>query len=69
MSLRWRTISIALLLLLFGSLTAANFVSKEQRIASAILPDDLLRLGLDLQGGPGIFRGREALWRNIVEIL
>ena len=51
MSLRWRVISVGLLLLVFGSRTGANFIPKEQRLESAILPDDLLRLGLDLQGG------------------
>lgn len=51
MSLRWRAISVALLVGLFAWLTAANFIEKEDRIASDILPDDLLRMGLDLQGG------------------
>jgi len=39
------------LLLLFGFLTAANFVSKEERLKSGLWPDDGLRLGLDLRGG------------------
>ena len=46
-----RLASIAALLLLFGFLTAANFVSEETRLASPLLPDSGLRLGLDLQGG------------------
>ncbi|MEE3329518.1 MAG: protein translocase subunit SecD, partial [Myxococcota bacterium] len=51
MSLRWRAIAVAVLVGLFAWLTAANFVDKEDRIASDILPNDLLRMGLDLQGG------------------
>lgn len=51
MSLRWRAISVAVLVGLFGWLTAANFVSKETREASAFLPNELLRMGLDLRGG------------------
>ena len=51
MSLRWRVISVGLLVAVFTFLTAANFVPKEQRIESEWLPDDLLRMGLDLQGG------------------
>jgi outer membrane protein OmpA-like peptidoglycan-associated protein len=50
-SLRWRVISVGLLLAVFTFLTAANFVPKEQRIESEWLPDDLLRMGLDLRGG------------------
>jgi len=50
-SLRWRAISIAALVILFGWLTAANFVSKESREASTLLPNELLRMGLDLRGG------------------
>ena len=38
-------------LLLFGFYALANFVPKEQRIASPIFPDEGLRLGLDLRGG------------------
>jgi preprotein translocase subunit SecD len=37
--------------LLFGWLTVANFVPKAERLESNWLPDDGLRLGLDLQGG------------------
>ena len=51
MSLRWRAIAVAVLVGLFAWLTAANFVDKEDRIASDVLPNDLLRMGLDLQGG------------------
>ncbi len=51
MSLRWRATAIAVLVVVFGWLTAANFVPKEQRLESDFLPDDLLRMGLDLQGG------------------
>jgi len=36
---------------LFGFLTAANFVPKEERVASAFWPDEGLRMGLDLRGG------------------
>jgi len=39
------------LVLLFSFYTMSNFVPKEQRLASPVLPDDGLRLGLDLQGG------------------
>lgn len=46
-----RTISVVLLLVLFSFLTAANFVPKEDRVASNFWPDDGLRLGLDLRGG------------------
>ena len=49
--LRLRAAAIAGVVLLFGWLTAANFVSAEARRASPLLPDAGLRLGLDLQGG------------------
>jgi preprotein translocase subunit SecD len=48
---RWRVLSVAILLLLFSFLTAANFIAKDQRVASAFWPDEGLRLGLDLRGG------------------
>ena len=51
MSLRWRLGTVVALVLLFGWLTAANFIPKEARVESGWLPDDGLRLGLDLQGG------------------
>ncbi len=50
-SLRWRVGAVAAVIALFTFLTVANFVPKEQRVASALLPDDGLRWGLDLQGG------------------
>lgn len=50
-NLRLRIGSVIALVLVFGFLTFANFVPKETRIESPIFPDNLLRLGLDLQGG------------------
>jgi preprotein translocase subunit SecD len=50
-SLRWRIGSVLALVLVFAWLSAANFIPKETRLASNLLPDDGLRLGLDLQGG------------------
>ncbi|RIL06490.1 MAG: protein translocase subunit SecD [Proteobacteria bacterium] len=50
-SLRWRTIGVVLSLLLFGWYAAMNFVPAAARKASDWLPDQALRLGLDLQGG------------------
>jgi preprotein translocase subunit SecD len=50
-SLRWRAGLVGALVLLFTFLTAANFVPKAERLESPLLPDDLLRWGLDLQGG------------------
>ena len=47
----FRAVSIAVLLILFSFLAAANFVPKEDRVASSFWPDDGLRLGLDLRGG------------------
>ncbi|MCU0671118.1 MAG: hypothetical protein MUF70_17505, partial [Myxococcota bacterium] len=49
--LRWRSIAVVGSLLLFGWYALANFVSPEVRKTSAWLPDQALRLGLDLQGG------------------
>ena len=51
MSLRWRLISVGGLVLVFAWLAVANFIPKAQRLESDWLPDDGLRLGLDLQGG------------------
>ena len=51
MNLRLRTISVGLLIAVFTWLTASNFVAKEARLENDFLPDDLLRMGLDLQGG------------------
>lgn len=47
----WRTVLVGGLVALFTFLSAANFVPKEERVASAIWPDDGLRMGLDLRGG------------------
>jgi preprotein translocase subunit SecD len=49
--LGWRSVLVGALVALFTFLTAANFVPKEERIASAFWPDDALRMGLDLRGG------------------
>jgi len=49
--LRWRMGAVAALVLIFTYLTLANFIPKEERVASGFWPDDGLRLGLDLQGG------------------
>jgi preprotein translocase subunit SecD len=51
MNLRWRIALVSALVLYFTFLTVANFIPKEQRLASPLLPDEGLRLGLDLQGG------------------
>ncbi len=48
---RWRILGIAVLLVLFSFLAAANFVPKADRVASSFWPNDGLRLGLDLRGG------------------
>jgi preprotein translocase subunit SecD len=50
-SVRWKALSVAALLVLFGFLTVANFVPKNERVESELWPDDGLRLGLDLKGG------------------
>src|SRR5687767_7206169 len=49
--LRWRIGLVGALVLWFCFLTVANFVPKEQRLKSPLLPDEGMRLGLDLQGG------------------
>ncbi len=59
MSLRWRTISVVALIVLFGWLGLSNFAGEETRKGSALLPDDGLRLGLDLLGGVHIGLGPE----------
>ena len=46
-----RVASIGLLILILGYFAVANFVPEETRLSSGLLPDDGLRLGLDLQGG------------------
>ena len=51
MSLRLRGILICGLVLLLGFFSVSNFVPEATRIASPVLPDHGLRLGLDLQGG------------------
>jgi preprotein translocase subunit SecD len=50
-SIGWKALSIGALLVLFGFVTAANFVPKDQRVESNFWPDNGLRLGLDLRGG------------------
>jgi preprotein translocase subunit SecD len=49
--LRWRAGAVAALVVFFAYLSLANLVPKETRVASPFLPDQGLRLGLDLQGG------------------
>jgi preprotein translocase subunit SecD len=49
--LRWRVGAAAACVLFFAFLTLANLVPKEQRLKNPLLPDEGLRLGLDLQGG------------------
>ena len=51
MSLRWRLGSVGALILLLGYLALANFFPAERRAQAWYLPDEGLRLGLDLQGG------------------
>jgi preprotein translocase subunit SecD len=51
MSLRWRLGAVTALVLLLGYLAVANFVPEERREQAWYLPDQGLRLGLDLQGG------------------
>jgi preprotein translocase subunit SecD len=50
-SLNVRVVMISALVLLFSFITFSNLFPKEDRIASSVLIDDGLRLGLDLQGG------------------
>jgi preprotein translocase subunit SecD len=50
-SLSWRVIGVVASVVLFGFYTAINFVPASVRKASALLPDQGIRLGLDLQGG------------------
>jgi preprotein translocase subunit SecD len=49
--LRWRIFLILAVVLPFGFLAAANFVPESTRLDNGFLPDEGLRLGLDLQGG------------------
>ncbi len=51
MSLRWRIGLVLSTVLLLAYYAGANFVSGDVRRASAFLPDDGLRMGLDLRGG------------------
>jgi len=51
LSLRWRVVSVALLVLVLAYLAIANFFPRESREQAWYLPDEGLRLGLDLQGG------------------
>jgi len=51
MSLRWRATWVAATVLLFGYYAVANFASEATRVASPWVPDEAVRLGLDLRGG------------------
>jgi len=51
MSLRWRAILVSATVLLFGYYAVANFASEPTRVASPWVPDESVRLGLDLRGG------------------
>ena len=48
---RVRIASVAALVLVLGFLAASNFFGPEAREESPLLPDEVMRLGLDLQGG------------------
>jgi preprotein translocase subunit SecD len=50
-SLRWRGIWIGATVMLFAYYALANFASPETRLGSPLVPDNSLRLGLDLSGG------------------
>ena len=50
-NLRWRAIAVVASLLFFSWYAAVNFIPAATRKASAWLPDQAMRLGLDLQGG------------------
>ena len=50
-NLRLRLGAAGAAVVVFAFFAIANFVPKETRVASPLLPDDGLRLGLDLQGG------------------
>jgi preprotein translocase subunit SecD len=51
MSTRWRLSIVVGLTLWLGWLAAANFVSSSRRSETPWLPDQVMRLGLDLRGG------------------
>jgi preprotein translocase subunit SecD len=57
MSLRWRIISVSLLVGLLAWLGLANVFSAEQREEAWWLPDEGVRLGLDLRGGVHVVLG------------
>jgi preprotein translocase subunit SecD len=50
-SLRWRATWVGVVVLGLGYLALANFVSADTRLKDWWLPDTVMRLGLDLQGG------------------
>ena len=49
--LRWRILLVLAVVLPFSFLAVANLVPESTRLESDFLPDEGLRLGLDLQGG------------------
>ena len=49
--MRFRIGAVSALVALFAFLSLANFASEEARVGSPLLPDEGLRLGLDLRGG------------------
>ncbi len=51
MSLRWRLILVGGTVLLLAWFAGANFIPEAVRHQSAVIPDEGLRLGLDLRGG------------------
>jgi len=51
MSFRWRAIWVVSTVLFFGYYAVANYASEETRLESPWVPDNALRLGLDLRGG------------------
>ncbi len=51
MSLRGRAIWVFATVLFLGYYAVANYASEETRIESPLVPDNALRLGLDLRGG------------------
>ena len=51
MSLRWRLILVGGTVLLLSWFAGANFIPEGVRHQSAVIPDEGLRLGLDLRGG------------------
>ncbi len=51
MSLRWQSIWVIATVALFGYYAVANLASEQTRLESPLVPDNALRLGLDLRGG------------------